>query len=257
MPTAGTIDALGNFTASSATNSIAVPTNRKEFVVGLLPVGIYSTMTVKVMTTDGLTYSDKSFTLAGLKRNHHYTMSVPCNKKTVTITVPDAIDQKYGTHTYQDNGFYTVDSQYDPEGIFNDWYFYQAEIKSDKNGDDKLKKNRIQLQVPAGFNNANNGAFVTAPIQCEGSKTVKVSFEVATNRIRNIEYRIGVTGNGPITESWLRDRNNILNGNDQKCKSGTQTHTFTVTNGQRIMIKILSTAGSYHVEFADFTYTVE
>lgn len=64
MPTAGTIDALGNFTASSATNSIAVPTNRKEFVVGLLPVGIYSTMTVKVMTTDGLTYSDKSFTLA-------------------------------------------------------------------------------------------------------------------------------------------------------------------------------------------------
>ena len=257
MPTAGTIDALGNFTASSATNSIAVPTNRKEFVLGLLPVDILSTMTVKVMTTDGLTYSDKSFTLAGLKRNHHYTMSVPCNKKTVTITVPDAIDQKYGTHTYQDNGFYTVDSQYDPEGIFNDWYFYQAEIKSDKNGDDKLKKNRIQLQVPAGFNNANNGAFVTAPIQCEGSKTVKVSFEVATNRIRNIEYRIGVTGNGPITESWLRDRNNILNGNDQKCKSGTQTHTFTVTNGQRIMIKILSTAGSYHVEFADFTYTVE
>lgn len=64
------------------------------------------------------------------------------------------------------------------QGIFNDWYFYQAEIKSDKNGDDKLKKNRIQLQVPAGFNNANNGAFVTAPIQCEGSKTVKVSFEV-------------------------------------------------------------------------------
>ena len=257
LPTSGTIDAQENFTASSVTNSIAVPTNRKEFVVGLLPVGIYSTMTVKVMTTDGLTYSDKSFTLAGLKRNHHYTMSVPCNKKTVTITVPDAIDQKYGTHTYQDNGFYTVDSQYDPEGIFNDWYFYQAEIKSDKNGDDKLKKNRIQLQVPAGFNNANNGAFVTAPIQCEGSKTVKVSFEVATNRIRNIEYRIGVTGNGPITESWLRDRNNILNGNDQKCKSGTQTHTFTVTNGQRIMIKILSTAGSYHVEFADFTYTVE
>lgn len=129
LPTSGTIDAQENFTASSVTNSIAVPTNRKEFVVGLLPVGIYSTMTVKVMTTDGLTYSDKSFTLAGLKRNHHYTMSVPCNKKTVTITVPDAIDQKYGTHTYQDNGFYTVDSQYDPEGIFNDWYFYQAEIQ--------------------------------------------------------------------------------------------------------------------------------
>ena len=208
--------------------------------MGLLPVGIYSTMTVKVMTTDGLTYSDKSFTLAGLKRNHHYTMSVPCNKKTVTITVPDAIDQKYGTHTYQDNGFYIgrfpirSRKEFSMTGIST-----SGEIKSDKNGDDKLKKNRIQLQVPAGFNNANNGAFVTAPIQCEGSKTVKVSFEVATNRIRNIEYRIGVTGNGPITESWLRDRNNILNGNDQKCKSGTQTHTFTVTNGQRIMIKIL------------------
>ena len=132
LPTSGTIDAQENFTASSVTNSIAVPTNRKEFVVGLLPVGIYSTMTVKVMTTDGLTYSDKSFTLAGLKRNHHYTMSVPCNKKTVTITVPDAIDQKYGTHTYQDNGFYTVDSQYDPEGIFNDWDFYQAEERQER-----------------------------------------------------------------------------------------------------------------------------
>ena len=46
------------------------------------------------MTADGLTYSDKSFTLAGLKRNHHYTMSVPCNSKTVTIGVPDAVDKK-------------------------------------------------------------------------------------------------------------------------------------------------------------------
>ena len=254
MPTAGTIDALGNFTASSATNSIAVPTNRKEFVVGLLPVGIHS----KVMTTDGLTYSDKSFTLAGLKRNHHYTMSVPCNKKTVTITVPDAIDQKYGSDTWKDNGFYFVDPQYDPAGLFDGWYFYRAEIKSDRNGDDKLKKNRIQLQVPAGLNNENNGAFVTAPIQCDGSKTVKVSFEVATNRaLVNIKYRIGTTNNGPITESWLRDRNNILNGNDKECRSGTQTHTFTVTNGQRIMIKILSTGGAYHVEFANFTYTIE
>lgn len=99
---------------------------------------------------------------------------------------------------------------------------------------------------------------MTAPIQCDGSKTVKISFEVATNRaLVNIKYRIGVTGNGPITEAWLRDRNNILNGNDRKCKSGVQTHTFTVTNGQRIMLKILSTGGAYHVEFADFTYTVE
>ena len=258
MPTAGTIDRLGNFTASSVTNSITIPTDRKEFTIGLLPVSIHSTMNVQVMTADGLTYSDKSFTLAGLKRNHHYTMSVPCNSKTVTIGVPDAVDKKYGTGTWKDNGFYFVDPQYDPDGIFDGWYFYRGELKNDKNDDDKLKKNRIQLQVPAGFNDDNNGAFVTAPIQCDGSKTVKISFEVATNRaLVNIKYRIGVTGNGPITEAWLRDRNNILNGNDRECKSGVQTHTFTVTNGQRIMVKILSTGGAYHVEFADFTYTVE
>lgn len=258
MPTAGTIDAAGNFIASSVTNSLTVYTNQKEFVVGMLPVSIHSTMSVDVMTSDGLTYSDKSFTLAGLKRNHHYTMSVPCNKKTVTITVPDEIDSKYGSGTWSDNGFYYVDSRYDPAGLFDGWYFYRAEIKSDKNGDDKLKKNRIQLQVPAGTNSDNNGSFVTAPIQCDGQKTVKITFEVATNRaIFNIKYRIGVTGNGPITESWLRDRNNIINGNDNECRSGTQTHTFTVSNGQRIMIKIMSTGGSYHVEFANFTYTIE
>ena len=102
MPTAGTIDRLGNFTASSATNSITIPTDRKEFTIGMLPVSIHSTMNVQVMTADGLTYSDKSFTLAGLKRNHHYTMSVPCNSKTVTIGVPDAIDKKYGT-SYHEN----------------------------------------------------------------------------------------------------------------------------------------------------------
>ena len=114
------------------------------------------------------------------------------------------------------------------------------------------------MQVPAGTNSSNNGSFVTAPIQCDGQKTVKISFEVATNRaLVNIKYRIGVTGNGPITEAWLRDRNNIISGNDNECRSGTQTHTFTVSNGQRIMIKIMSTAGSYHVEFADFTYTIE
>lgn len=145
MPTAGTIDRLGNFTASSATNSITIPTDRKEFTIGMLPVSIHSTMNVQVMTADGLTYSDKSFTLAGLKRNHHYTMSVPCNSKTVTIGVPDAIDKKYGTGTWKDNGFYFVDPQYDPDGIFDGWYFYRGELKSDRNGDDKLKKNRIQL----------------------------------------------------------------------------------------------------------------
>lgn len=259
MPTAGTIDQLGNFTASSVTNSITVNTNKKEFVIGMLPVAIQSNMSVQVTTTDGLTYSDKSFTLAGLKRNHHYTMSVPCNTKTTTITVPDAIDKKYGTGTWKDNGFYTVESQYDPAGLFDGWYFYRAEIKSDKNGDDKLKKNRIQLQVPAGLNNENNGAFVTSPIQCTGSKTVKVTFEVATNRaLVNIKYRIGLTGAGAsISEAFLRDRNNIQNGNDRECKSGVQTHTFTVTDGQRIMIKILSTGGAYHVEFANFSYTIE
>ena len=258
MPTAGSVGADGAFIASGVCNKIVIPTSRKEFVIGLLPVSIHSTMNVQVTTTDGLTYSDKSFTLAGLKRNHHYTMSVPCNKKTVTITVPDEIDKKYGSDTWKDNGFYYVDPQYDPAGLFDGWYFYRAEIKSDKNGDDKLKKNRIQLQVPAGLNNDNNGAFVTAPIQCDGQKTVRISFEVATNRaLVNIKYRIGVTGNGPITESWLRDRNNIIAGNDNECRSGTQTHTFSVTNGQRIMIKILSTGGAYHVEFADFTYTVE
>lgn len=88
MPTAGTIDRLGNFTASSATNSITIPTDRKEFTIGMLPVSIHSTMNVQVMTADGLTYSDKSFTLAGLKRNHHYTMSVPCNSKTVRSGYP-------------------------------------------------------------------------------------------------------------------------------------------------------------------------
>lgn len=258
MPTAGTIDHLGNFTASSVTNSITIPTNQKEFVIGMLPVSIHSTMNVQVMTTDGLTYSDKSFTLAGLKRNHHYTMSVPCNKKEVTIKVPDAIDSKYGSDTWKNNGFYYVDPQYDPDGIFDGWYFYRSELKSDKNGDDKLKKHRIQLQVPAGTNNENNGSFVTAPIQCEGSKTVKISFEVATNRaIFNIKYRIGTTANGPITEAWLRDRNSIISGQEKECRSDTQTHTFTVTNGQRIMVKILSTGGAYHVEFANFTYTVE
>lgn len=39
MPTAGTIDALGNFTASSVTNSITVSTNQKEFDTGPAPRG--------------------------------------------------------------------------------------------------------------------------------------------------------------------------------------------------------------------------
>ena len=47
MPTAGTIDRLGNFTASSATNSITIPTDRKEFTIGMLPVSIHSTMNVQ------------------------------------------------------------------------------------------------------------------------------------------------------------------------------------------------------------------
>lgn len=37
------------------------------------------------------------------------------------------------------------------------------------------------------------------------------------------------------------------------------THTFTVTNGQRIMMKVYSSGGGTpcHLELADFTYTVE
>ena len=37
----------------------------------------------------------------------------------------------------------------------------------------------------------------------------------------------------------------------------SRTHTFTVTNGQRIMVKVSNTMGEHHLEFADFTYTVE
>ena len=224
MPTAGTIDRLGNFTASSVTNSITIPTDRKEFTIGLLPVSIHSTMNVQVMTADGLTYS-------GQVVHPRRPEAQPPLYDERTVQQQDGHDrgtrrgrQKYGTGTWKDNGFYFVDPQYDPDGIFDGWYFYRGELKNDKNDDDKLKKNRIQLQVPAGFNDDNNGAFVTAPIQCDGSKTVKISFEVATNRaLVNIKYRIGVTGNGPITEAWLRDRNNILNGNDRECKSGVQT----------------------------------
>ena len=209
-------------------------------------------------STDDLVKKVKMQRLLGQKTAACFQRCVGMDAFNAEYSTTYEIDKKYGTGTWKDNGFYFVDPQYDPDGIFDGWYFYRGELKSDRNGDDKLKKNRIQLQVPAGFNDDNNGAFVTAPSQCDGSKTVKISFEVATNRaLVNIKYRIGVTGNGPITEAWLRDRNNILNGNDRKCKSGVQTHTFTVTNGQRIMLKILSTGGAYHVEFADFTYTVE
>lgn len=89
-----------------------------------------------------------------------------------------------------------------PTGIFKDWYFYRCRIEEyDKHRrGDKLKgKNRIQLQVALGGNNSNNGAFVTAPIQCDGTKTVTVSFTAATNRAISANYWIGVTDNGPIT----------------------------------------------------------
>ena len=67
-------------------------TDRKEFTVGLLPVGVASKMSVHVTTTDGMTYSDKSFQLAGLKRNTHYTMNVPCRTKRFMLTVPDGVN---------------------------------------------------------------------------------------------------------------------------------------------------------------------
>lgn len=269
LPTAGTVNADGTFSASARTNSLTVETDRKEFTVGLLPVGAASNMSVEVTTTDGMTYSDKSFQLAGLKRNTHYTMNVPCRTKRFMLTVPDGVDTKYGTDTYKDNEFYSVDPATDPTGIFKDWYFYRAELKNTTNtaSGDKLKgKNRIQLQVALGFNNSNNGAFVTAPIQCDGTKKVTVSFTAATNTIiaNPVEYRIGVTDNGAdISENFLRSFDNIQSSQTGTCPwrysgSVSRTHTFTVANGQRIMMKLYTTCGStYHLELADFTYTVE
>ena len=263
LPTAGTVNADGTFSASALTNSLTVETDRKEFTVGLLPVGVASKMSVHVTTTDGMTYSDKSFQLAGLKRNTHYTMNVPCRTKRFMLTVPDGVNSKYGTGTYKNNEFYSVDPATDTTGIFKDWYFYRAELKNTTNTarGDKLKgKNRIQLQVALGGNNSNNGAFVTAPIQCDGTKTVTVSFTAATNRAISANYWIGVTDNGPITSDWLRDINKIsphAEGLIPRSDNVSHSHTFTVTNGQRIMVKVSNTLGEHHLEFADFTYTVE
>ena len=264
LPTAGTVNADGTFSASARTNSLTVETDRKEFTVGLLPVGTASNMSVEVTTTDGMTYSDKSFQLAGLKRNTHYTMNVPCRTKRFMLTVPDGVDTKYGTSTYKDNEFYSVDPATDPTGIFKDWYFYHAELKNTTNtasGDKLKRKNRIQLQVALGLNKSDNGAFVTAPIQCDGTKKVTVSFTAATNRaVFDANYWIGVTDNGPITSDWLRDINKIsphAEGSIPGSGNVSRTHTFTVTNGQRIMVKVSNTMGEHHLEFADFTYTVE
>ena len=216
LPTAGTVNADGTFSASALTNSLTVETDRKEFTVGLLPVGVASKMSVHVTTTDGMTYSDKSFQLAGLKRNTHYTMNVPCRTKRFMLTVPDGVNSKYGTGTYGDNGFFQVEPQYDPESIFDGWHFLRSEIKSDKDaadGDVLKNRNRIQLQaVSLGTNRAQNGAFVTPPIQCDGTKTVTVSFTAATNKLTvgSVQYRIGVTNNGAdISEDFLRSFDNI------------------------------------------------
>jgi len=271
LPTAGTVNADGTFSASALTNSLTVETDRKEFTVGLLPVGVASKMSVHVTTTDGMTYSDKSFQLAGLKRNTHYTMNVPCRTKRFMLTVPDGVNSKYGTGTYGDNGFFQVEPQYDPESIFDGWHFLRSEIKSDKDaadGDVLKNRNRIQLQaVSLGTNRAQNGAFVTPPIQCDGTKTVTVSFTAATNKLTvgSVQYRIGVTNNGAdISENFLRSFDNIQSSLEGECPwkhsgSVSRTHTFTVTNGQRIMMKVYSSGGGTpcHLELADFTYTVE
>lgn len=90
LPTAGTVNADGTFSASALTNSLTVETDRKEFTVGLLPVGVASKMSVHVTTTDGMTYSDKSFQLAGLKRNTHYTMNVPAERNALCLRFPMA-----------------------------------------------------------------------------------------------------------------------------------------------------------------------
>lgn len=271
LPTAGTVNADGTFSASARTNSLTVETDRKEFTVGLLPVGAASNMSVEVTTTDGMTYSDKSFQLAGLKRNTHYTMNVPCRTKRFMLTVPDGVNSQYGTDTYGDNGFFQVEPQYDPERIFNNWYFLRSEIKSDKDaaGGDVLRdRNRIQLQIVSlGTNRAQNGAFVTPPIQCDGTKKVTVSFTAATNKmtVGSVQYRIGVTNNGAdISENFLRSFDNIQSSQEGECPwkhsgSVSGTHTFTVANGQRIMMKVYSSGGGTpcHLELADFTYTVE
>ena len=223
--------------------------------MGLLPVGVASKMSVHVTTTDGMTYSDKSFQLAGLKRNTHYTMNVPCRTKRFMLTVPDGVNSKYGTGTYGDNGFFQVEPQYDPESIFDGWHFLRSEIKSDKDaadGDVLKNRNRIQLQaVSLGTNRAQNGAFVTPPIQCDGTKTVTVSFTAATNKLTvgSVQYRIGVTNNGAdISEDFLRSFDNIQSSLEGECPwkhsgSVSRTHTFTVTNGQRIMMKVYSSGG--------------
>lgn len=186
------------------------------------------------------------------------------------LTVPDGVNSKYGTDTYKDNGFFQVEPQYDPESIFDGWYLLRSEIKSDKDaaGGDVLKnRNRIQLQaVSFGTDRAQNGAFVTPPIQCDGTKTVTVSFTAATNKLTgSVQYRIGVTNNGAdISENFLRSFDNIQSSLEGECPwkhsgSVSQTHTFTVTNGQRIMMKVYSSGGGTpcHLELADFTYTVE
>ena len=94
-----------------------------------------------------------------------------------------------------------------------------------------------------------------------------VSFTAATNTIiaNPVEYRIGVTNNGAdISENFLRSFDNIQSSETGTCPwrysgSVSQTHTFTVTNGQRIMMKVYSSGGGTpcHLELADFTYTVE
>ena len=72
------------------------------------------------------------------------------------LTVPDGVDTKYGTDTYKDNEFYSVDPATDPTGIFKDWYFYRAELKNTTNtaSGDKLKAGRTGSSCRSlwGFN---------------------------------------------------------------------------------------------------------
>ena len=91
--------------------------------------------------------------------------------------------------------------------------------KDAANGDVLKNRNRIQLQATIA-NSAQNGAFVTPPIQCDGTKTVRVSFAAATNTIiaNPVEYRIGVTNNGAdISENFLRSFDNIQSGETGTC----------------------------------------
>ncbi|WP_295935469.1 fimbrillin family protein [uncultured Alistipes sp.] len=262
MPTAGTVDAAGDFVATATCNTLNVYTNEKEFIIGMLPVNISTTMNVSVTTTDGLTYSDKSFTLAGLKRNHHYTMSVPCLTKEMVLTVPSMIDSEYGTGK-ANQSLKSISPEHDPDGYFTGWWLWNAEIKSASNGDDIIKANRIQLQVAGGSNEDKNGAVCTAPIRCDGTKTAVLTFRTACNRLlARGELKVGILDDRtPMTADHMKSASNLQHGWRQDIRVNGNVDSYTVTlpinDGQRIGFKAMSTMGGYHIEIADLKIVIQ